>query len=91
MWLAIVNADVENIKKYGNELGAGDLAPLLACILASRSWQSLTEGLTNVKKKRDSKAEVRARANATCTNRIFTTLCFSASNCGSTRRSISRK
>ncbi|KAI1295506.1 AarF domain-containing protein kinase 1 [Halotydeus destructor] len=57
MWLAVLNADVPNLKKYGQELGAGDMFPLLACMLASKSWESLVSGLTTVGTKANHKAE----------------------------------
>lgn len=59
MWLAIINADVDNIRTYGKELGAGELFPLLACILAAKPWESLAAGLTKMNKKTDGKKEVR--------------------------------
>lgn len=57
LWLAVINADVEGMKKFGQELGAGDLFPLLACILTAKPWESLTSGLTKSGKKKDSKQE----------------------------------
>lgn len=57
MWLAIINADLDNIKKYGIRLGAGDLFPLLAGILAAKPWEAIAAGLTRPKKK-DNKKEV---------------------------------
>jgi aarF domain-containing kinase len=33
---------VEGMKKYGMELGVGDLFPLFACMVTARSWESLT-------------------------------------------------
>lgn len=55
MWLAIINADLENIKKYGIELGAGDLFPLLAGILVAKPWEAIAAGLTKPKKKDNNK------------------------------------
>lgn len=46
LWISIINADHEGIKKYATELGAGELYPILACILAAKPWESLMKGLT---------------------------------------------
>lgn len=46
LWLSIINGDHEEIKKWAQELGAGDLYPILACILAAKPWESLMRGLT---------------------------------------------
>lgn len=57
LWISIINADQVGIKKWAQELGAGDLFPLLACILASKPWESLISGLTKPGKRMDAKAE----------------------------------
>lgn len=57
LWISIINADQNEIRKWAQELGAGDLFPLLACILASKPWESLMAGLTKPGKRLDSKAE----------------------------------
>ena len=57
LWISIINADQKEIKKWAQELGAGDLFPLLACILASKPWESLMAGLTKPRKRLNAKAE----------------------------------
>ncbi|RWS27021.1 putative aarF domain-containing protein kinase 1-like protein, partial [Leptotrombidium deliense] len=47
LWLAIINGDKDAIKKWGQELGTGDLYPLLACILAKKPWNTVSAGLAN--------------------------------------------
>ena len=57
LWISIINANPSEIKKWAQELGAGDLFPLLACMLASKPWESLISGLTRAGKKQDSRKE----------------------------------
>ena len=39
---------MDNIKHYGQALGAGELYPLFACMLTARSWKSVTTGIEKV-------------------------------------------
>ncbi|XP_072032630.1 aarF domain-containing protein kinase 1-like [Amphiura filiformis] len=48
LWLALIRADLDNIKQYGQALGAGELYPLFACMLTARSWNSVTTGIDKV-------------------------------------------
>lgn len=57
LWISIINADHQEIRKWAQELGAGDLYPLLACILTSKPWERLIAGLTRPGTKVDAKAE----------------------------------
>ena len=43
--MSILNHDVDGIKKYTQELKGGELYPLLACIIAARSWDSISKGI----------------------------------------------
>ncbi|GAB6030636.1 putative aarF domain-containing protein kinase 1 [Chamberlinius hualienensis] len=47
MWLALLNADVEGIKKYSNQFGvkADHLQKLLASMLTARTWRSVAKGI----------------------------------------------
>jgi len=45
MWMAMINADVEGIKKYAEALNVGDLYGLFACMLSARSWEALQAGI----------------------------------------------
>jgi aarF domain-containing kinase len=53
----MIKRDLDGIKHWAIELGAGDLYALLACILSAKPWKVLSEGLTkaqdNSSKKRD--------------------------------------
>lgn len=57
LWISIINGDHEEIKKWAKELGAGDLYPILACILAAKPWESLMKGLTKPGLKTNSATE----------------------------------
>ncbi|XP_077992469.1 aarF domain-containing protein kinase 1-like [Glandiceps talaboti] len=48
VWNAIINADVEGIKKHGEAIGVGELYGLFACVLTARSWESVTTGIDKV-------------------------------------------
>ena len=45
MWMAMINADVEGIKKHAEALNVGDFYGLFACMLAARSWEALQAGI----------------------------------------------
>lgn len=55
LWLSILDADLEAIKHYGNQLGVGELYGLFACMVTGRSWDSITAGID---KKKRTAAEV---------------------------------
>ena len=55
-WLSILNANQEGIKEYADKLGVGQLYGLFACMVAGRSWSSITKGIDKSEK---TKAEVR--------------------------------
>ena len=55
MWLAMINADVNGMKKHAEAMNVGQFYGLFACMLTARSWKSLTTGIT---KKEFSDAEV---------------------------------
>ncbi|XP_053201562.1 aarF domain-containing protein kinase 1-like [Panonychus citri] len=57
LWHSLIKSDLEGIKKWGSELGAGDLFPLLACILAGKTWDTISSGLTKSRPKAQSEAE----------------------------------
>ncbi|ESO91928.1 hypothetical protein LOTGIDRAFT_121554 [Lottia gigantea] len=45
LWLALIKADVDKIKKYSERMNAGKMAGLFACMLTARSWNSITKGI----------------------------------------------
>ena len=58
-WLSILNSDINGIKEWGKKLGVKDLAPLLACLLTSRTWETIVTGLHKEQSIENKKAEVR--------------------------------
>lgn len=36
---------MQSVRKYSQRLGAGDLYPLFACMLTTRSWDSVNKGI----------------------------------------------
>jgi aarF domain-containing kinase len=55
-WTSILKSDVDGIKEYAGKLGIGELYGLFACMVAGRSWSSITQGID---KKKKGKSEVR--------------------------------
>ncbi|OWF52261.1 uncharacterized aarF domain-containing protein kinase 1-like [Mizuhopecten yessoensis] len=62
MWMAMINADVEGIKEHATALNAGDFYGLFACMLAARSWSSITSGMRNRKVTEEETDEIKANA-----------------------------
>lgn len=56
-WLSILNADLKEVQKYGEQLGVGELFGLFACMVTARSWDSISKGID---KKERSSGEVRS-------------------------------
>jgi aarF domain-containing kinase len=48
LWHGLITRDNDSIKKYCQELEAGELYPLLACIITARSWDSIQQGIGSV-------------------------------------------
>lgn len=61
-WLSILNADLNEIQRYGNQLGVGELFGLFACMVTGRSWDSITKGID--KKERTSSEQDEIKADA---------------------------
>lgn len=45
LWQSLIKADMKQVQKYSQRLGAGDLYPLFACMLTARSWASVSRGI----------------------------------------------
>ncbi|XP_055957361.1 aarF domain-containing protein kinase 1 [Patella vulgata] len=45
LWMSLIKADVDGIKKYAEAMNAGHLSGLFACMLTARSWDSVTKGI----------------------------------------------
>ncbi|XP_037688108.1 aarF domain-containing protein kinase 1 isoform X3 [Choloepus didactylus] len=48
LWQSLIWTDMKRVQKYSQRLGAGDLYPLLACMLTARSWESINRGIDRV-------------------------------------------
>ncbi|CAG2113844.1 unnamed protein product [Medioppia subpectinata] len=57
MWLAVINADVSQMKVWSKALGVGDLYPLLACIMTAKPWNAIQRGLDKAVDKETRKKE----------------------------------
>ena len=58
MWLAVINANVPQMKIWGEALGVGDLFPLLACIMTAKPWTAIERGLDKAVNKETKQKEV---------------------------------
>lgn len=58
-WLSILNADPEGIKTYADRLGVGQLYGLFACMVAGRSWSSITKGIDRAEKTEAESQEIK--------------------------------
>ncbi|XP_055343434.1 aarF domain-containing protein kinase 1-like [Paramacrobiotus metropolitanus] len=45
MWIAILNADIANMRVHAKELGVEEWFDLLACMLTARSWKGVSTGV----------------------------------------------
>lgn len=57
LWLALIQANMESIKRYATELGVGDLYGILACVVSGRPWSAVVRGITEVVDKRAMQSE----------------------------------
>ncbi|XP_070589912.1 aarF domain-containing protein kinase 1 isoform X3 [Erythrolamprus reginae] len=62
LWQALIRADIQQIKKYSQRLGAGDLYPLFACMLTARSWESVSKGIDRLPVTSNEDIEIRTNA-----------------------------
>jgi len=58
-WLSILNADTDGIKQYADKLGVGQLYGLFACMVAGRSWDSITKGIDRTEKNAAESKEIK--------------------------------
>jgi aarF domain-containing kinase len=45
LWMSMIKADLEGIKKYATAMNAGDMYGLFACMLTGRSWKVISSGI----------------------------------------------
>ena len=48
LWKGLISHDMEAIKTYCTALNAGELYPLLACIITGRTWNSIEHGISTI-------------------------------------------
>ncbi|XP_069064499.1 aarF domain-containing protein kinase 1 isoform X2 [Pleurodeles waltl] len=64
LWQALIKADMKRVQKYSQELGAGNMYPLLACMITARSWESVSGGIDRVPVTNAEGVEIRSSAAA---------------------------
>ncbi|CAI9567269.1 unnamed protein product [Staurois parvus] len=64
LWQALIAADMEGIRIYSQRMGAGNLYPLLACMLAFRSWKVVNRGIDRRPATKEEAQEIRRNATA---------------------------
>ena len=45
MWISLINADMDGIKKYAKAMNCENLHGLFACMLTARSWKAVSAGI----------------------------------------------
>ncbi|KAK2825857.1 hypothetical protein Q5P01_020071 [Channa striata] len=63
LWQALIKGDMSGVERYSHKLGAGDLYPLFACVLTSRSWTSINAGISSVPLTPSEDVEIRTNAS----------------------------
>lgn len=66
LWLALIQANMESIKKYATDLGVGELYGILACVISGRPWSAVVRGITeHIDKKamRSEESEIKSYAS----------------------------
>jgi len=61
-WQAIIDRDVEEIKRTATQLGVGDLYGLFACMVTARSWGAIQKGMEVSAKDKSESAEIKQNA-----------------------------
>ncbi|KAK8745741.1 hypothetical protein OTU49_000354 [Cherax quadricarinatus] len=61
-WLSILNANLNEIRQYGTELGVGELYGLFACMVTGRSWNSIAKGIDKMERSSTEQNEIKASA-----------------------------
>ncbi|CAH2328448.1 uncharacterized aarF domain-containing kinase 1 [Pelobates cultripes] len=62
LWQALIDVNMEGIRKYSQRLGAGELYPLFACVLTARSWNSVNRGIKQNSVTKEEALEIRNNA-----------------------------
>ena len=45
LWQALINKDLASVKRYSEQLNAGQLYRLLASMICARAWDSIASGI----------------------------------------------
>ncbi|TNN84972.1 putative aarF domain-containing protein kinase 1 [Liparis tanakae] len=48
LYQALIRGDMSGVERYSLRLGAGELYPLFACVVTSRSWTAVNAGISSV-------------------------------------------
>ncbi|KAM3918753.1 aarF domain-containing protein kinase 1 [Leptodactylus fuscus] len=64
LWKALIAVDMDEVRRYSQLLGAGDLYPLFACMLTARSWDSINRGIDQGPVSTEEAQEIRSNAAA---------------------------
>ncbi|KAM4664551.1 aarF domain-containing protein kinase 1 [Discoglossus pictus] len=62
LWQALIGADMQGVRRYSQNLGAGELYPLFACMLTARSWDSVNRGIDRGPVSKEETLEIRDNA-----------------------------
>ena len=91
MWLAVINADVKQMKIWGQALGVGELFPLLACIMTAKPWNAIERGLNKVVDKETKQKEVILECFSIKAKELLLSLIDSLENCENMRQCICKR
>uniref|UniRef100_A0A8C2AH15 AarF domain-containing protein kinase 1 n=1 Tax=Cyprinus carpio TaxID=7962 RepID=A0A8C2AH15_CYPCA len=59
LWQSLIKGDLKGIKRYSRRLGTGDLYPLFACVLKTRTWKSVNVGIIQTPVTQSEDVEIR--------------------------------
>lgn len=62
LWMSLIKADLDGIKKYATAMNAGDMYGLFACMLTARSWKAITSGIEKQKYSKSEDEEIKSNA-----------------------------
>ncbi|XP_064421261.1 aarF domain-containing protein kinase 1 isoform X2 [Latimeria chalumnae] len=62
LWLSLIKAEMKGVEKYSRRLGAGELYPLFACMIAGRSWNAVNRGINETPVTQKEDVEIRTNA-----------------------------
>uniref|UniRef100_A0A7N8XC51 AarF domain-containing protein kinase 1 n=1 Tax=Mastacembelus armatus TaxID=205130 RepID=A0A7N8XC51_9TELE len=63
LWQALIKGNMSSVERYSRRMGAGDLYPLFACVLTTRSWAAVNAGISSVPITHSEDIEIRNNAS----------------------------